>query len=130
MKLNKKGFTLVELLAVIVVLGIIALIGYTFVGPIISDSRNSSATNNLLQYEHALELGCGAYQAKEPTASEITVTNAETKASFKGTKPELISGSGEWTFENGSCSFKTRPTKVKSLGVECKYESNEWKCGE
>ena len=35
MRLNKKGFTLVELLAVIVVLAIIALIGFGAVGPII-----------------------------------------------------------------------------------------------
>ena len=51
MKLNKKGFTLVELLAVIVVLAIIALIGFTAVGPIVESSRKSAAENNILQYK-------------------------------------------------------------------------------
>lgn len=41
-KLNKKGFTLVELLAVIVILGVIMLIAIPSIGTIISNSRQNS----------------------------------------------------------------------------------------
>lgn len=41
--LRNKGFTLVELLAVIVVLSIIALIGFTQVGNVIETAREKAA---------------------------------------------------------------------------------------
>lgn len=41
-KMNKKGFTLVELLAVIVILAILMAIAATNIGPVIDNSRRSS----------------------------------------------------------------------------------------
>lgn len=42
MRLNKKGFTLVELLAVIVILAVVMLIAVTAVGPLMTKSRKSA----------------------------------------------------------------------------------------
>ena len=42
MRMNKKGFTLVELLAVIVILAVVILIAVTAVGPLMSKSRKSA----------------------------------------------------------------------------------------
>ena len=42
MRNNKKGFTLVELLAVIVILAVVMLIGITAMGPIMANSRKSA----------------------------------------------------------------------------------------
>lgn len=42
MKMNKKGFTLVELLAVIVILAVVMLIATTAVGPLMTKSRKSA----------------------------------------------------------------------------------------
>ena len=129
MKLNRKGFTLVELLAVIVVLSIIALIGYTAVGPIINNSRNSSAENNILQYIHAVELGCSAYQAANDGTTNISIANALTMANFTGTAPTPESG----FILNGSTCKLTPITnsEVTSLDVRCTYNSSEsdWTCG-
>jgi type IV pilus assembly protein PilA len=41
-KLNKKGFTLVELLAVIVILSVVMLVAVTAVGPAITNSKKSA----------------------------------------------------------------------------------------
>ena len=41
-KLNKKGFTLVELLAVIVILAVVMLIAVTAVGPLMTKARKSA----------------------------------------------------------------------------------------
>ena len=54
MKLNKKGFTLVELLAVIVVLAIIALIGYTVVGDVITTSQEKGDKISIENFAKAL----------------------------------------------------------------------------
>lgn len=45
--MNKKGFTLVELLAVIVVLGLISLLTVPTVGKIIRDNREKTANVNI-----------------------------------------------------------------------------------
>ena len=42
MKLNKKGFTLVELLAVIVILAVVMLVAVTAVGPAITNSKKGT----------------------------------------------------------------------------------------
>lgn len=49
-KLNKKGFTLVELLAVIVILGVIMLIAIPSVGTIIKNSRENSFVSSGKMY--------------------------------------------------------------------------------
>src|SRR5574344_1356152 len=54
--MNKKGFTLVELLAVIVILGVIALIVTPIVTGVIKKSKDSAAINSSYQYEEAAEL--------------------------------------------------------------------------
>lgn len=46
MKNNKKGFTLVELLAVIVILAVVALIGMTAIGPVMANSRKAALRND------------------------------------------------------------------------------------
>ena len=127
MKLNKKGFTLVELLAVIVVLAIIALIGFTAVGPIVDSSRKSAAENNILQYEHSLKIGCAAYQTQHPDATTITVANALELASFTGTAPTASTGS--WSLNATTCEV-TSPTKATSLSRECNYTTDKktWEC--
>lgn len=53
--MKKKGFTLVELLAVIVVLGIIALIGYASIGNVINSSKESSNKVTIKNYAKAIE---------------------------------------------------------------------------
>ena len=140
MKLNKKGFTLVELLAVIVVLAIIALIGYTAVGPIITDSRNSSAENNILQYIHAVEVGCAAYQATNNGTTNISIANSLTKANFTGVEPTGSTETGKEAFklDGSTCKVTSDPgATATSNEVSCTYKKptndatkEEWVCGE
>lgn len=54
--LRNKGFTLVELLAVIVVLSIIALIGFTQVGNVIETAREKAAEESADNYIKAVNL--------------------------------------------------------------------------
>ena len=55
MKINNKAFTLIELLAVIVILAIIALIATPIVLNIIKDSRESSGLRSAEMYLDAVE---------------------------------------------------------------------------
>lgn len=51
----KKGFTLVELLAVIVILSIISLIAIPIVGNVIEESRRSALENSVIFYVKEIE---------------------------------------------------------------------------
>ena len=55
MKNNKKGFTLVELLAVIVILAIIALIATPIILNVIDNAKEGSAKNSAYGYIDAVE---------------------------------------------------------------------------
>lgn len=61
MRNNKKGFTLVELLAVIVILAVVMLIGITAIGPLMANSRKSALRNDGLDLITAAKT---AYQAE------------------------------------------------------------------
>ena len=69
-KLNQKGLTLVELLAVIVILGIIAAIAVPAIGNIIENTKYNAVKSDALNAISAANL----FFAEEPTASEITVS--------------------------------------------------------
>ena len=55
-KMNRKGFTLVELLAVIVILAILMAIAATNIGPVIDNSRRSSMRTTAQQILDAVRL--------------------------------------------------------------------------
>ena len=55
-KMNRKGFTLVELLAVIVILAILMAIAATNIGPVIDNSRRSSMRTTAQQIIDAVRL--------------------------------------------------------------------------
>ena len=64
MRNNKKGFTLVELLAVIVILAVVMLIGITAMGPIMANSRKSALKSDGIDLMNAAKT---AYQAEAMT---------------------------------------------------------------
>lgn len=112
MKNNKKGFTLVELLAVIVILAIIALIATPIILNVIDDAKTNAAKNSAYGYIDALEkvnaqdmlssesinVLSGAYTI----ASDGTLTHGEkvVTVKFKGTKPT----GGTLTYADGKLS--------------------------
>ena len=61
MRNNKKGFTLVELLAVIVILAVVMLIGITAIGPLMTNSRKAALRSDGLDLINAAKT---AYQAE------------------------------------------------------------------
>ena len=65
-RLNKKGFTLVELLAVIVILAVVMLIAVTAVGPLMTRSRKSALGTEGVS---AVSAAKAAYQAEQLNAS-------------------------------------------------------------
>ena len=96
--MNKKGFTLVELLAVIVILAIIALISTPIILGVIETAKKGAAEQSALGYIDAVEKQIVYNQVKEnqtPLTNgtyETDVLNSTYGVNVKGTKPTT----GSW----------------------------------
>jgi len=95
---NKKGFTLVELLAVIVVLAILILIAVTAVLPQIEKSRKNSFYDEALIYKREAEKAFLAENIGEPTTPTtcfpVQLANSE------------IALNGNYVKKNGASAYK------------------------
>ena len=91
--MKKKGFTLVELLAVIVILAIIAVIATPIILGVIEKSKKGAAENSALGYTGAVEKQIARNLLDEAAANDITdgvyTVNdlASKKVKVKGDKP-------------------------------------------
>ena len=75
--LNKKAFTLIELLAVIVILAIIALIATPIILGIINDSKKQSEDRSAELYLDAAKKAIARYQANNPDKDFSNVTSCD-----------------------------------------------------
>lgn len=96
---NQKGLTLIELLAVVVILGIIAAIAVPMIGNIISDSRDkafaSEALNVISSAKVAQASGEGSSFADNEALSRYITTNSVTFTNLHFDEDE-----NEWVFES------------------------------
>lgn len=139
MKKNEKGFTLVELLAVIVILSIIALIATPIVMGYVNDARKKAAETSTNGIITSIELGYT--QASEDgdipeqitiefndndftvknSADNTNVDSVKSKILIKGDKPTegtITVNSGIITIEKG----------LKLNGFTCTYQNDKIKC--
>jgi len=75
--MNKKGFTLVELLAVIVILAIIAVISAPIINGIIEDSRMSAFKSSVNGIKKAIETDYGNHGFVGPLKYEYFLVSGE-----------------------------------------------------
>ena len=75
----KKGFTLVELLAVIIILGIIALVAVPIISDVLDSAKKDSAKASTLNFIEAAELHLSKYVLQEGKINDGTYTINEFK---------------------------------------------------
>lgn len=97
-----KGFTLVELLAVIVVLGIIAMIAVPQVLTVIEKSRKGSFKDSAIGLIESAKIYYTPY-AGQSMEFDLSDSNTLNLFTFKGTKPD---GGSIYITEEGLVSIK------------------------
>jgi type IV pilus assembly protein PilA len=90
---NQKGLTLIELLAVVVILGIISAIAVPSIGGLIENSKKDAHVANALQLTSAMRL----YVASENPSGSLTKTMEElTTAGYFGNTPKSPGNKGAY----------------------------------
>ena len=128
MKEKNKGFTLVELLAVIVILAIIALIATPIILNVINDAKKEAAKDSFYGYMDAIEKAIIANDVEEeedfPTPDSngcYILKELNEKVNIKGTKPK-IADDAKVCLKEGTA---TRLTGVEIDGFTFAYDGKE-----
>ena len=108
--MNKnKGFTLVELLAVIVILAIIALIATPIILNVINDAKKQAAKDSAYGYMDAVEKYIVSSELEDKSIQDGTyrVEELNKKISVKGSTPD-----------NGNIEIKNSSVKSYDIGID------------
>ena len=118
MKEKNKGFTLVELLAVIVILALIALIATPIILNVINDAKKQAAKDSAYGYMDAVEKYIVSSELEDKSIQDGTyrVEELNKKISVKGSTPD-----------NGNIEIKNR-IRINTYDIlELAYLANETK---
>ena len=130
MKEKNKGFTLVELLAVIVILAIIALIATPIILNVISDAKKQAALESFKGYIDGAEKAIALNELEDvedptfPKADDsgcYKINELGKKINIKGKKPEIDSDA-KVCFQNGEV---TSISGLAFSGYEVKYTKDK-----
>lgn len=141
MRKKNKGFTLMELLAVIIILGLLMFVGIPRITEIIDSSRRKTLVNTISQYINAAETSMiqGSFDGEADFGFEGAPLAGETTFDCQENSPEVLyfipldriklskggkNPYGEWIIE------RTKAGKTEYVsGVLGRYSEEGWKLG-
>ena len=115
MKEKNKGFTLVELLAVIVILALIALIATPIILNVINDAKKQAAKDSAYGYMDAVEKYIVSSELEDESIQDgiYSVEDLNKKISVKGSTPD-----------NGTIKIESKTVKRYDIGIDGYAVSN------
>ena len=129
MRKRNKGFTLVELLAVIVILALIALIATPIILNVINDAKKQAAKDSAYGYMDAVEKYIVSSELEDKSIQDgrYSVEELNKKISVKGSTPDNgnieIKNSSVKSYDIGIDGYVVRNGKVDKVSTTKKFEN-------
>ena len=129
MKEKNKGFTLVELLAVIVILALIALIATPIILNVINDAKKQAAKDSAYGYMDAVEKYIVSSELEDKSIQDGTyrVEELNKKISVKGSTPDngtiKIENSSVKSYDIGIDGYVVRNGKVEKVSTTKSFKN-------
>ena len=129
MRKRNKGFTLVELLAVIVILALIALIATPIILNVINDAKKQAAKDSAYGYMDAVEKYIVSSELEDKSIQDgrYSVEELNKKISVKGSTPDNgnieIKNSSVKSYDIGIDGYVVRNGKVEKVSTTKKIEN-------
>ncbi|MCA0147427.1 type II secretion system GspH family protein [Rossellomorea vietnamensis] len=111
---NERGLTLVELLAVIVILGIIAAIAVPSIGAVIKNSKDDAKVAEALQIIDAARLA----HAEHPDQTKWTHTGVEGSSSLNGYVSKVKDKGYTVTFADGKFTISNHEASDTAISED------------
>lgn len=131
--MNKKGFTLIEILAVLIILGIIATYTIPAISNAINDSKESSYNEQIEMIENASRTYMSSYSKLLPDEGEefiISICDIEKEGLLPNKNIENPNFKNGSTEESEKCKFFFGNVKVTNTNNKYTYTYENQNCEE
>lgn len=126
--MNKKGFTLTELIVVIVIIGLVLLIVIPVSSNIMQNNAKEKGTFYVQTLENAVNTYCDMYKTNKVTLKDLTDEGLFKTVSSNGVSTNL-GEKDEFSRENdGTVKFKGQDLKITVKINEVKYSCSKTEC--
>lgn len=126
--MNKKGFTLTELIVVIVIIGLVLLIVIPVSSNIMQNNAKEKGTFYVQTLENAVNTYCDMYKTNKVTLKDLTDEGLFKTVSSNGVSTNL-GEKDEFSRENdGTVKFKGQDLKITVIINEVKYSCSKTEC--
>lgn len=127
--MNKKGFTLTELIVVIVIIGLVLLIVIPVSSNIMQNNAKEKGTFYVQALENAVNTYCDMYKTNEVTLGELK-SEGLFKESSNGVRAKLENTDQFFRENDGTVKFKGQDLKITVKINETEYTCDKTKCEE
>ncbi len=125
--MNKKGFTLTELIVVIVIIGLVLLIVIPVSSNIMQNNAEEKGKFYVQTLENAVNTYCDMYKTNEVTLGELK-SEGLFKESSNGVRAKLENTDNFFREDDGTVKFKGQDLKITVKINETEYTCDKTKC--
>ena len=127
--MNKKGFTLTELIVVIVIIGLVLLIVIPVSSNIMQNNAEEKGTFYVQTLENAVNTYCDMYKTNKVTLKDLTSEGLFKTKSSNGVSANLEE-TDEFSRNDGTVKFKGQDLKIPVKINGTKYSCSKTECTE